>query len=239
MIYSALMIGLASLFARRRQQCLFLALALTATLASCASQVPDDLSVASLTKSRDAVIVMAAVLDGATERSCSKVGFMPADSETWRPYDLTINLATGTIAVAGEEVIGSRKIAPGQYRIAAVVCSDPKLIEIIGGIATFSVSAGEVVNLGKLVVIPTLRPSSSFAGLQERGYAAHITNLRTDPRKRLNKDLSAHLIDRPMVLSQPPLPQAELQRLCKERRAAPVLTLGSTSPPLVCALAGL
>lgn len=191
--------------------------------------------------------MMAAVLDGRGTRSCMKVGFQPAYSEEWRPYDTTLTLSPGILVDAGKEIVGSTKIAPGEYRIAVVICNGHSdgnskgLLEVIprGGFATFRVAAGEVVNLGKLVIIETKRPSPLVAGLQEYVYAAHVTHLRTDPRTRLNKDLAAHLVDRPMVLSQPPLQQAELARICKERRANPPLTIAPAEPPLVCALAGL
>lgn len=231
----------------RRRERRFLALALMTFFAGCTSQVSDDLSVEGLNKSRGAVILMTAVLDGRGTRSCMKVGFQPAYSEEWRPYDLALKLSTGTLVDAGEEIVGSAQIAPGEYRISVVICNghgdgnSKGLLEVMprGGFATFNVAAGEVVNLGKLVIIETERPSPQLAGLQEYVYAAHVTHLRTDPRTRLNKDLAAHLVDRPMVLSQPPLQQAELARICKERRANPPLTIAPPSPPIVCALAGL
>lgn len=215
-------------------------------LVGCSSQVSGDLSVESLGKSGNAVIMMAAVLDSDHERSCVSAGFVPiggarqvafAQLPGKRMYPLTLKLGTGMLPDAGQEIVGSMEIAPGTYAVDGVTCGPVGGggVQVVSsssaGFATFSVAAGEVVNLGKLVVINV--PAARVV------YVAHTAPLRTDPRKQLNKELAARLVDRPLKLSQPPLPREELARICTLQRAKPNLAIVPISPPIVCELAGI
>lgn len=217
-----------------------------AVLPACTSHVSDDLSVEGLGKSGDAVITMAAVLDSDRERTCTNVGFEPLDSKTRtelytqlpgrRFYRITLKLGTGTVLDAGNEIVGSMQIAPGAYKVAGALCQSSRgKVEVVSadprGFATFSVAAGEVVNLGKLILLEV--PTDRFV------VVPHVAPLKTDPRTRLNKDLAARLVDRLLTPSQPPLPKAELARICEHRRANPTLVIAPPSPSNVCALAGL
>jgi len=224
-----------------------------AALAACTSQVSGDLTIESLGKSGNAVIAMAAVLDDNAERSCTEVGLAPLDGaertelhaqlDGQRFYKIRLKLGTGLVVDGGNEIIGSMQIEPGTYAVAAATCpySGGKRMQVISpdlrGFATFTVAAGEVVSLGKLVILEV--DSGSGPPKERLKYVSLATALKTDPRTRLNNDLAARLVDRPLTLGHPPLPQAELARICQHRRANPALIIGPTSPPLVCALAGL
>lgn len=237
----------------RRRWCL-LALAAATTLAACTSQVSDDLSIEALGKSGKAVIVMAASLDSNAERSCTEIGLAPLNRaertelyvqlDGQRLYKIRLKLGTGYVVDAGNEIIGSMQIEPGTYAVAAATCRPShgtKLMQAISsdpkGFATFTVAAGEVVNLGKLVILEV--DSGSGPPTERYNYVSLATALKTDPRARLNKDLAARLVDRLLELGHPPLPQAELVRICQQRRANPSSIIGPSSPPVVCALAGL
>jgi hypothetical protein len=160
-----------------------------------------------------------------------------------RLYKIRLKLGTGLVVDGGKEIIGSMQIEPGTYAVAAVTCpsSHGGRMQVTSpnprGFATFTVAAGEVVNLGKLVILEV--DSGSGPPKERLKYVSLATALKTDPRTHLNKDLAARLVDRLLTLGHPPLPQAELARICKERRANPALIIGPSSPPLVCALAGL
>ncbi len=71
-----------------------------------------------------------------------------------------------------------------------------------GGFATFTVAAGEVVNLGKLIIIEVQAEPGSFMKHARYVYSGHVAPLKTDPRGALNKELAARLVDRPMTSNQ-------------------------------------
>lgn len=236
------------LLAKRMSALLFAAFA-AAVLAACTSSVSNDLSIDTLGKTGDAVIVMAAVIDRNREMSCISVQLQTPDGKTPTTTSgqrvFSLKLGSGTIFDPNSEMIGSTQIAPGAYKIVEVACYAPNgMLRVVSpsprGFATFKVSAGEVVSLGKLIIIEVQADTATFLNSGRYVYVAHAAPLRTDPRTGLNKDLAARLVDRTMTLSQPPLPQAELARICKQRRETGTTTLTGGPPnPTACALAGL
>ena len=224
-----------------------IALVAVTLLAGCTSHVSDDLNTAALTESGDAVIMMTAVIDRTREASCTSVGLETIDGKTPRTSDgqrvSTVKLGTGTILDPGAEVTGSAQIAPGTYKIVDAHCKriNPSGILVVvspnsKGFATFTVTAGEVVNLGKLIIIEVQAEAASFMQPARYVYVSHVAALESDPRPLLNKDLAARLVDRNMTASAQPLPQAELARICQQRRGS---SAPGTPGPAVCTLAGL
>ncbi|WP_424957268.1 hypothetical protein [Hyphomicrobium sp. 1Nfss2.1] len=202
-----------------------------------------------LGQSGDAVIVMTAVIDRNQEMSCMSVALRTPDNKTPRTVSgktvSSVKLGTRTILDPSAEVTGSAQIAPGTYKVVEASCSRPDksgTLKILSsdpkGFATFSVAAGEVVNLGKLIIIEVIADQPSFMQPARYVYVSHVAALSSDPRSSLNKDLAARLIDRPMTISHPPLPQAELARICRLRREAKGISLATRSPA-ACTLAGL
>lgn len=233
--------------ARKRSSGYVLGLIWAAALAACTSHVSDDLSIDALGKSGDAVIMMTAVIDRNREMSCTSVSLRTLDDKMPRAMNgrlvSSVRLGTGTILDASAEVTGSAQIAPNTYKVVEAKCSRPDksgtLVVVSDnpkGFATFSVSAGEVVNLGKLIILEVQAEPASFMQTARYVYVAHVAPLTSDPRTILNKDLAARLVDRTMTASQQPLPQAELARLCQQRRAA---SASGKSSSAACALAGL
>lgn len=226
-----------------------IALASAAVLAACTSHVSDDLNMDALTQSGDAVILMTAVIDRNQEMSCKSVALRTLDNQMPRSVSgkkvSDVKLGTGTILDPGAEVTGSVQIAPGTYKVVEASCSRPDksgTLNVVSvdpkGFATFSVAAGEVVNLGKLIIIEVIANQPSFMQPARYVYVSHVTELKSDPRSSLNKDLAARLVDRPMTISHPPLPQAELARICRLRREVKGISLATRSPA-ACTLAGL
>jgi hypothetical protein len=226
-----------------------LALLWVTALAACTSHVSSDLNTDALAKSGDAVIMMTAVIDRNREMSCTGVSLQTPDGKTPRTADgervSSVRLGTGTILDPSAEVTGSTRISPGTYKVVEARCSRPDksgtLIVVTDnprGFATFSVSAGEVVNLGKLIIIEVEAEPAAFMRPARYVYVAHVAPLKGDPRNLLNKDLAARLVDRAMTPSQQPLPQAELARICRQRRSASTSAPG-TPGPAACTLAGL
>lgn len=227
-----------------------LAMAGAAAFAACSNQVSGDLSTAALTNSGDAVITIAAVMDRNVEMSCMSLRLETLDGKLPRTTSgkplLSINLGSGTIFDGGSEVIGSTQIAPGTYKISAVTCKLPGgkkgSLDVVSGnpkgFATFSVAAGEVVNLGKLIIIEVQAEPGGFMKDARYVYVGHVAPLKTDPRTALNKELGARLADRSMTPSQEPLPQAELARICQEKRATHASTI-KPPDPTTCRLAGI
>jgi len=226
-----------------------IALALATVLAACTSHVSDDLNANTLAHSGDAVILMTAVIDRNQEMSCKSVDLRTLDDHVPRSVSgqtvSTVKLGTGTILDPGAEVTGSVQIAPGTYKVTEASCSRPDKSGILNvvsanpkGFATFSVAAGEVVNLGKLIIIEVVADQPSFMQPARYVYVSHVTELKSDPRSSLNKDLAARVVDRAMIVSHPPLPQAELARICRLRREVKGINLATRSPA-ACTLAGL
>lgn len=229
--------------------CRMLALAWVTGLAACTSHISEDLDTAALAKSGDAVILLTAVIDRNQEMSCMSVSLRTLDDKMPRTVGgrlvSMVKLGSGTIMDPSAEVTGSTQIAPGTYKIADVSCKRPNksgtlviLSDSPKGFATFSVAAGEVVNLGKLIIIEVEAESSSFMHDARYVYVSYVVPLKRDPRPLLNKDLAAQLVDRSMTPTSQALPQAELARICKQRLAAPGIRLG-TGRPTTCTLAGL
>lgn len=230
---------------------LSIALAGVTTLAACTSHVSDDLSVDALGKSGDAIIMMAVTLDRLTEINCISAnlrttdGKVPLTSQGNRV--LSIKLGSGTIIDATTEVIGSTQISPGTYKIDHVTCNSPTgngsldvMSANLNGFATFTVSAGEVVNLGKLVVLEVEAQPGTIWQPPRYAYVGQISPLKSDPRTQLNKDLATRLIDRPMTSSNAPLPKAELVRICEQKRAKAASGIALVKlNPISCAMAGI
>jgi hypothetical protein len=218
-------------------------------LTACTSHVADDLNTAALTKSGDAVIMMTAVIDRNREMSCTSVSLETLDGKTPRTSDgqrvSTVKLGTGTILDQSAEVTGSTQIAPGSYKIVDAHCNRPNksgtLVVVAPnpkGFATFTVAAGEVVNLGKLIIIEVQAEAASFMQPARYVYVSQVAPLKSDPRTLLNKELAVRVVDRNMVASDQGLPQAELARICQQRRGTSTPAPGVPGPA-ACTLAGL
>jgi hypothetical protein len=189
-------------------------------------------------------------MDRNLEMSCMNLSLETLDGKLARNSSgkllSSIKLGSGTIFDGGAEVIGSAQIAPGTYRIAAVTCKPPDgkngSLDVVSanpkGFATFSVAAGEVVNLGKLIIIEVQAEPGGFMKDARYVYVGHVAPLQSDPRTALNKEIGARLVDRMMTASQQPLPQAELARICQEKR---VTYASAVKPPnpAACRLAGI
>lgn len=215
-------------------------------LAGCTSHVSEDLNVEALGNSGDAVIVMAAVLDRVHQKSCMRVRLQTSNGQTPSASSgqrvASIKLGSGTMFDQRAEVLGSAQIAPGTYKIAAATCDSPTggKLDVLTvnprGFATFTVSAGEVVNLGKLIILEVEADPASFMQPARYVYVSAVAPLETDPRTVLNKELAARLIDRTMVASEQSLPKAELARICQRNRAVAVNGKANSA---ACTLAGL
>jgi hypothetical protein len=241
---------LSSLSISGRRVGLILTLTGASLFAACAGNVSGDLTTAALGQSGDAVITMAAVMDRNREMSCMSLDLMTVDGKmprtTGGQLASSVILGSGTIFDGASEVVGSKQIAPGTYIIMAANCKPPegkngKLTVMSGnpkGFATFTVAAGEVVNLGKLIIIEVQAEPAAFMKPARYVYVGHVAPLKTDPRGGLNKDLAARLIDRPMTASQEPLPQAELARICEQKRSIHASALVPPKPA-TCELAGI
>lgn len=225
------------------------ALILATALGACTSHISDELNTEALVKSGDAVIMMTAVIDRNREMSCKSVDLRTLDNRMPRTADgnlvSSVKLGTGTILDSSAEVTGSTRIAPGTYKVVVASCNPPDksgTLKVVAsdpkGFATFSVSAGEVVNLGKLIIIEVQAEAPSFMQPARYAYVSHVAPLKSDPRQLLNKELAARLVDRSMTPNHPALPQAELARICNQRRAAATSAPGSPGPA-ACTLAGL
>jgi hypothetical protein len=233
----------------RKHSIALLALASAITLGACGGNVAGDLTTAALGQSGDAVITMAAVMDRNVEMSCMSLDLMTSDGKEPRTTSgklaSRVRLGSGTIFDGASEVVGSKQIAPGTYSIISVDCKPPGgksgsltvMSRTPGGFATFTVAAGEVVNLGKLIIIEVQAEPGSFMKDARYVYSGHVAPLKTDPRAALNKELAARLVDRPMTSNGQPLPQAELARICQQRRGE----TGALVPPkpAACELAGI
>ena len=229
---------------------IFLVLAGAATFAACSSHVSGDLTTTALGQSGDAVITMAAVIDRNKEMSCISLDLMTLDGKLPRTTSgqlaSKVKLGSGTIFDGASEVVGSKQIAPGTYMVMSVDCNAPAgkngILTVMAanpkGFATFTVAAGEVVNLGKLIVIEVEAEPAAFLKPARYVYVGHVARLKTDPRSGLNKELAAQLVDRPMTASQQPLPQAELARICQQKRTAYASAMVPPKPA-ACELAGI
>lgn len=231
---------------RKRSWKRVLSLACATVLAACTSHVSDDLSLDALGKSGDAVIVMAAVLDRIDQKSCTSVDLRTLDGKVPRTSSgqrlFSLKLGSAMMFDQRAEVLGSAQIAPGTYKVAAAACQSPKggKLDVVTlnpkGFATFTVSAGEVVNLGKLIILEVQAEAGSFMQPARYVYVSHVAPLESDPRAVLNKDLTARLVDRTLTASEGPLPQAELARICEQKRAA---SANGKAHSAACTLAGL
>ena len=104
------------------------------------------------------------------------------------------------------------------------------------GFATFSVGPGEVVDLGKLIIIEVHAEVGSFLKPSRYVYVSHVSPLPPNRRPELNPDLASRVVSRTMQSSGAAIPQSEFRRICEEKRTLYAAYGGANSA--ACVLAG-
>ena len=216
-------------------------------LAACGiSSVSADLTAAHLVESRNAVVLMSVTIGQQGQGNCMSARLRTLDNKyakTSEGYLAFMKLSSGTVLDARMgETIGSTQLAPGSYMITEVECRKPVSSRNLivkssspNGLAQFTVQAGEVVNVGKLVLVALEVGEPNVFGEHRFEYLPQVAPLSDDPRKVLNKELAGRLIERPMTATR--VPPALLQRACERERPLVAQRGRGGIEPTVCTLA--
>ncbi len=228
----------------------FLTLATCLLLGACASKIPVPpvgFTAADLGKQNKGLVVLGAqVTDMYQAHYCQPITVYYDQLEG----NLTVKEAFQARGYAGEyedTKLGllARELPPGSYGVSRVDCKDfgnTIAIYLAGKtwyFASFSVEAGEVIDLGLLSLDVLLPKPELFDFSAQKEMSAMVF---VDPipegfyQKMLRPDILAQMRTRHMQPNPPVTPAAFAERctLQKAARPTPVINLGNPGPPPVC-----
>lgn len=148
-------------------RCAVVGLAALTTACAGTSRVGDELTVTSLTKSRKAV---ALIKLGAADPMCSvlQAGIAVREGENYRIVE------TARIHRSAKDTdVAELELGAGEYHVVSYTCNRPgrniHLADSLGGgvfrksFASFSLSPGEVINVGYLQLVPVVSTQAAYA----------------------------------------------------------------------------
>ena len=160
----------------------------------------DERVISALAQKKNGVVIVDASINNAVCHSM-RVAITRKVGDKWE----TLSRFSSDVSVAGQLKHGAILIlAPGEYAIASVNCRHFSFgTRLVGPHARFRVNAGELVNVGRLMLSYRLdidKPLfSKTTGTMHRSVEALGAEARADVRQRLPKSF-AKAVTRPMVI---------------------------------------